>query len=102
MKYILYCDLKTIHCHETTLERLIKENSSSYLQISKDLWAFEIYEHSFCWEFQCVPEYYIRSLLSNYLDENSICFIHEVDPKLHHADYNLPQKARSYLFETVE
>lgn len=102
MKYLLYCDLKTIHCRRETLENLIKENSYSYLQISENVWAFDTYEHAFCWEFQGVPEYYIHTLLSKFLDENSICFIHQVDLELRHADYNLPQKALSYLFGSAE
>ncbi len=100
MKYLLYCDQNSMHCQESTLEKLISENSTSHLRISADLWALDIYEHSFCWEFQSVPEYYIRSLLSKYLDKNSKCFIHEVN--LSYADYNLPEEAIQFLFGKQE
>ena len=97
MKYLLYCDLKTTHCNKSIFDKLLSENSSSHLQISDSIWAFEIYEHAFSWEFQGVPEYFVRTLLAEYLDENSICFIHEVN--LSHADYNLPKAALDYLFD---
>lgn len=100
MKYLLYCDLNTMHCPKSTLEKLISENSNSYLCVSEELWALDIWEQSFCWEFQDVPEYYIRSLLNKYLDENSKCFILEINRS--HADYNLPGEAIQFLFGKQE
>ncbi len=95
MKYLLYCDMKTLKCTENTINKILKDNSDSYMQISKDLWAFDTYEHSFCWEFQSVTEYFINVLLDEYLSENSICIISDV--KTNHLYYNLPLDAADYL-----
>ena len=100
MKYLLYCDLSTMHCSKSTLEKLLSENSSSNLCISDNLWALDVWEHEFSWEFQGVTEYYICSLLDKYLDKNSRCFILEVNPS--HVHYNLPDYAFEFLFDKQE
>lgn len=102
MKYLFYVDLKTVRCDQNTIEKLISENSDNHIRISDSLWGLDVYEHSFCWEFQGVPEYYIMTLFDKYLDDHSICFIHEVDLELCHSYYNLPKKALSFLFGNGE
>ena len=79
MKYLLFCDMNTVHCSPDTLEKVISENSRTYLRITDNLWAFDAAKSSYAFEFQSVPDYYINVLLNNYLEENSICFIFEAN-----------------------
>lgn len=98
MKYLFYCDLNTISCSETELENIISENSNAYLRISDNLWALDVYKDAFAQDFQSVPVYYLRVLLFDFLNDDSVCFIQELDSSAW-SDYVFPPTASEFLFE---
>ena len=101
MKYLFYIDLKTVSCDPKTIENLLEENSNSYLKISENLWALNIPKHQFNNVYTSVPTYYLDVLLGDYLEENSICIMQEINEDTK-QDYNLPESAIQFLFDEAE
>lgn len=101
MKYLLYCDLDTVDCSESTLENIISQNSNAYLRISDNLWALDVWKEAFAHTYQSVPMYYIEILLDDFLNDNSVCFIQEINRSLH-AEHVFPSAAYEFLFDETE
>lgn len=101
MKYLFYMDLGTVTCDSETVEKILKENSKSFLRISDNLWALDIPKYYLGLSPIPVPNQYFDTLFDEFLNDNSISFMQAIDSN-YQAAFVLPDAASNLLFDDAE
>lgn len=101
MKYLFYMDLGTVTCDSETVEKILKENSKSFLRISDNLWTLDIPKYYLRLSPIPVPNQYFDTLFDEFLNDNSISFMQAIDSN-YQAAFVLPDTASNLLFDNAE
>lgn len=92
-KFILYCDLSTMHCTANDICRELSDFAIDYVQVNQSLWFFKYDNES---DLNPLPndEHLFYDYFEKFTNEESIIFI-EILRKDHY--YQLPDEAHHFL-----
>ena len=95
LDFMLACDLSTLSCTATDIDKEVASFSSSYIRVSDSIWLFK-YPSGYHGSFLTPEEYLFLDHFEKFTHDESIIAIIMLQDRHY---YNLPEPAHRFLSE---